>query len=120
VTHAFLPLLERSQAPVIVNLSSGLASFARVSEPGTPTYGYPGVAYPASKTAVNMLTVQFAKAFPRMRVNAVEPGFTNTDLNGRTGVQSVTQGAEVIVRMAQIGPDGPTGTYRDVHGVLPW
>lgn len=120
VTHAFLPLLERSQAPVIVNLSSGLASFARVSEPGTPTHGYPGVAYPASKAAVNMLTVQFAKAFPRMRVNAVEPGFTNTDLNGRTGVQSVAQGAEVIVRMAQIGPDGPTGTYRDVHGVLPW
>jgi NAD(P)-dependent dehydrogenase (short-subunit alcohol dehydrogenase family) len=120
VTHAFLPLLERSQAPIIVNLSSGLASLARVSEPGTPTHGYPGVAYPASKTAVNMLTVQFAKAFPRMRVNAVEPGFTNTDLNGRTGVQSVEVGVEVIVQMAQIGPDGPTGTYRDVNGTLPW
>jgi NAD(P)-dependent dehydrogenase (short-subunit alcohol dehydrogenase family) len=120
VTHAFLPLLERSPAPVIVNLSSGLGSFARVTEPGTPSHGYPGVAYPASKAAVNMLTVQFAKAFPRFRVNSVEPGYTNTDLNGRTGVQTVEQGAEIIVRMAQIGPDGPTGTFADVHGTLPW
>jgi NAD(P)-dependent dehydrogenase (short-subunit alcohol dehydrogenase family) len=120
VTHAFLPLLERSQAPVIVNVSSGLASLALASEPGTPVHAYPGVAYPASKTAVNMVTVQFAKAFPRMRVNAVEPGFTATDLNGHAGVQSVEQGAEVIVRMAQVGPDGPTGTYGDIHGTLPW
>lgn len=120
VTHAFLPLLERSKSPVIVNLSSGLASLARVSEPGTPIHDYPGVAYPASKAAVNMVTVQFAKAFPRMRVNAVEPGYTATDLNGRTGFQSVEQGAEVIVRMAQLGPDGPTGTYTDIEGTLPW
>lgn len=120
VTHAFLPLLERSPAPVIVNLGSGLGSFARVTQAGTPSYGYPGVAYPASKAAVNMLTVQFAKAFPHIRVNSVEPGFTNTDLNGRTGVQSVEQGAEIIVRMAQVGPDGPTGTFVDVNGALPW
>ena len=120
VLHAFLPLLERSAAPVVVNLSSGLASLTRVSDPGTPTHAYPGVAYPASKTAVNMLTVQYAKAFPQMRINAVEPGFTKTDLNGNTGVQTVEQGAEIIVRMAQLGPDGPTGTYADAEGTLPW
>ncbi|MFC4019282.1 SDR family NAD(P)-dependent oxidoreductase [Micromonospora sp. GCM10011542] len=120
VTHAFLPLLQRSAAPVIVNLSSGLASMSRVTDPGTPTYMYPGVAYPASKAAVNMVTVQFAKAFPNMRINAVEPGFTATDLNLRTGVQTVEQGAEIIVRMAQVGPDGPTGGYFDAEGRLPW
>ena len=120
VVHAFLPLLQRSAAPVVVNVSSGLASLTRVSEPGTPTYAYPGVAYPASKTAVNMVTVQFAKAFPGIRINAVEPGYTATDLNGNTGTQTVAEGAEIIVRMAQIGPDGPTGGYFDVEGPLPW
>ncbi|MEV7598845.1 SDR family NAD(P)-dependent oxidoreductase [Kitasatospora sp. NPDC089797] len=120
VLHAFLPLLLRSASPVVVNISSGLASLTRVSEPGTPTHAYPGVAYPASKAAVNMVTVQYAKAFPALRINAVEPGYTATDLNGNTGVQSVAEGAEIIVRMAQLGPDGPTGGYFDIHGRLPW
>lgn len=120
VTHAFLPLLRRSAAPVVVNVSSGLASLSRVSDPADPAYPYPGVAYPASKTTVNMLTVQYAKAFPDMRINAVEPGYTATDLNGRTGTQTVEEGAEIIVRMAQTGPDGPTGGYVDAEGPLPW
>jgi NAD(P)-dependent dehydrogenase (short-subunit alcohol dehydrogenase family) len=120
VTHAFLPLLQRSAAPVVVNVSSGLASLTRVTTPGAPTYAYPGVAYPASKTAVNVITVQYAKAFPNMRINAVEPGFTKTDLNGNTGVQTVEQGAEIIVRMAQVDPDGPTGGFFDAEGSLPW
>lgn len=120
VTHAFLPLLQRSDAPVVVNVSSGLASLTRVTAQGTPTHAYPGVAYPASKATVNMLTVQYAKAFPTMRINAVEPGYTATDLNGHTGIQTVEEGAEIIVRMAQVGPDGPTGGYFDVAGRLPW
>ncbi|MFD3485356.1 SDR family NAD(P)-dependent oxidoreductase [Streptomyces sp. NPDC058665] len=120
VTHAFLPLLERSAAPVVVNVSSSLGSMARVTEPGSPAAAYPGVAYPASKTAVNMITVQYAKAFPAIRINAVEPGYTKTDLNGNTGTQTVEEGAEIIVRMAQVGPDGPTGGYFDVTGPLPW
>jgi NAD(P)-dependent dehydrogenase (short-subunit alcohol dehydrogenase family) len=120
VLHAFLPLLERSAAPVVVNVSSGLASLTRVATPGTPAYAYPGVAYSASKTVVNVITVQYAKAFPAMRINAVEPGFTKTDLNANTGVQTVEEGAEIIVRMAQVGPDGPTGGYFDAEGTLPW
>ncbi|MFY9808431.1 MAG: SDR family NAD(P)-dependent oxidoreductase [Pseudonocardiaceae bacterium] len=120
VLHAFLPLLQRSTAPVVVNVSSGLASLTRVTTPGTPAYAYLGVAYPASKTAVNMITVQYAKAFPNMRINAVEPGFTKTDLNGNTGIQTVEQGAEIIVRMAQVAPDGPTAGYFDAEGTLPW
>ena len=120
VTHAFLPLLQRSAAPVVVNVSSALGSLTSATNPATPTYAYPGVAYPASKAAVNMITVQFAKAFPSMRINAVEPGFTKTDLNGNTGIQTVERGAEIIVRMAKIGRDGPTGGYFDAKGTLPW
>jgi NAD(P)-dependent dehydrogenase (short-subunit alcohol dehydrogenase family) len=120
VTHAFLPLLRRSGVPVIVNVSSGLGSLARAADPEAPGFAYPGIEYPASKSAVNMITVQFAKAFPGMRINAVDPGYTATDLNGRTGTQTVEQGAEIIVRMAQVGPDGPTGGYFDAHGPVPW
>ncbi|TYC02971.1 SDR family NAD(P)-dependent oxidoreductase [Micromonospora sp. WP24] len=120
VTHAFLPLLRRSTAPVVVNVSSGLASVSRLADPAAPAYGYPGAAYPASKAAVNVVTVQYAKAFPEMRINAVEPGFTATDLNGRTGTQTVEEGVEIIVRMAQVERDGPTGGYFDAVGPLPW
>ncbi|MEU9239034.1 SDR family oxidoreductase [Streptomyces sp. NPDC048385] len=120
VLHAFLPLLERSAAPVVVNVSSGLASLTALSDPDHPAHFYPGIAYPASKTALNMLTVQFAKAFPALRINSVEPGFTKTDLNGNTGTQTAEEGAEIVVRMAQTGPDGPTGGYFDVNGRLPW
>jgi NAD(P)-dependent dehydrogenase (short-subunit alcohol dehydrogenase family) len=120
VTHAFLPLLRRSASPVIVNLSSGLASLTDLSDPDSYTHFYPGVSYPASKATVNAITIQFAKAFPGFRINAVEPGYTNTDLNGRTGTQTVEEGAEIIVRMAQIGADGPTGTFVSAHGPVAW
>jgi NAD(P)-dependent dehydrogenase (short-subunit alcohol dehydrogenase family) len=120
VTHAFLPLLQRSAAPVVVNVSSGLASKTGLTTPGTPAYAYPGLAYPASKAAVNMITVQYAKAFPNIRINAVEPGFTATDLNGHRGTQTVEEGAEIIVQTAQMGPDGPTGGYFDINGPIPW
>jgi NAD(P)-dependent dehydrogenase (short-subunit alcohol dehydrogenase family) len=120
VTHAFLPLLQRSAAPVIVNVSSALASMTRATTPGTSQHAYPGVAYPASKAAVNMITLKYANAFPGMRINAVEPGYTATDLNQHAGTQTVERGAEIIVRMAQIGPDGPTGTYVSDAGLIPW
>jgi NAD(P)-dependent dehydrogenase (short-subunit alcohol dehydrogenase family) len=120
VTHAFLPLLEKSPSPAIVNVSSGLASLTGLSDPDSYIHFYPGVGYPASKTTVNAITVQFAKAFPGMRINAVDPGYTNTDLNGRSGTQSVEEGAEIIVRMAQIGADGPTGTFVSARGPVAW
>jgi len=78
------------------------------------------VAYPASKAAINMITVQYAKALPNMRINAVDPGFTKTDLNGNTGTQTVEQGAEIIVQMAQVNSDGPTGRFFNAEGSLPW
>ncbi len=118
--HAFLPLLARSAAPVVVNLSSGLSRTADLADPGGPVHFYPGVAYPASKTAVNMVTVQYAKAFPSIKINAVDPGYTATDLNGGTGTQSPEQGAQIIVKMAQTGPHGPTGGYFDAQGPVAW
>jgi NAD(P)-dependent dehydrogenase (short-subunit alcohol dehydrogenase family) len=120
VTHAFLPLLQRSPAPVIVNVSSGLGLTRGLANPKAPESFYPQVAYPASKAAVNMITVQYAKAFPSIRINAADPGFTATDLNHNTGTQTVEQGAEVIVRLAQLGPEGPTGGFYDAAGPVAW
>lgn len=120
VTHAFLPLLQASDAPVIVNVSSGLGSFGVITDPDRMEYQFPTPAYSSAKAAVNMLTAQYAKAFPQLRINAVDPGYTGTDFNAHRGTQTVGEGAEVIVRMAQIGPDGPTGGYFDRHGAIPW
>jgi NAD(P)-dependent dehydrogenase (short-subunit alcohol dehydrogenase family) len=120
VTQAFLPLLERSANPVVVNVSSGMGSLAVTTDPSRLESTLHGLAYPASKSAVNMLTSQYAKALPGMRINAVDPGYTATDLNGRRGTQTVTEGTDAIVAMAALGPDGPTGTFVDRHGAVPW
>lgn len=120
VTHAFLPLLEQSTAPVVVNVSSGMGSLGVTTDPNRFESTLIGLAYSSSKTAVNMLTTQYAKAYPRMRINAVDPGYTSTDLNGHRGTQSVEEGTDAIVRMATIGPDGPTGAFVDRHGPVAW
>ncbi|WP_328442906.1 SDR family NAD(P)-dependent oxidoreductase [Amycolatopsis sp. NBC_00438] len=120
VTRAFLPLLRRSAAPVVVNVSSGLSRTADLANPDSFTAFYPGISYPASKAALNMVTVQYAKAFPGFRINAVDPGYTKTDLNHNSGTQTVAQGAEAAVRLAQAGPDGPTGGFFDAAGPVAW
>jgi NAD(P)-dependent dehydrogenase (short-subunit alcohol dehydrogenase family) len=120
VTRAFLPLLEASQNPVIVNVGSALGSEGIVTDPAKIESRLPALAYASSKAAVIMLTVQYAKALPGIKVNVVEPGFTATDLNGNRGHQSVAEGAQIIVRMATIGADGPTGTFTDRNGTMPW
>jgi NAD(P)-dependent dehydrogenase (short-subunit alcohol dehydrogenase family) len=120
VTRAFLPLLERSRNPVIVNVSSGMGSLAVTTDPSRLESTLVGLAYPASKAAVNMLTTQYAKAYPRMRINAVDPGYTATDLNGHSGTQTLHEGAEVIVRMARLEASGPTGAFVDSAGTVPW
>lgn len=120
VTHAFLPLLQASSAPVIVNVSSGMGSLAVTTDPRRLESTLVGLAYPSSKTALNMLTSQYAKAFPAIKINAVDPGYTATDLNGHRGTQTIEQGAEIIVRMATTAADGPTGGYFDAAGPVPW
>jgi NAD(P)-dependent dehydrogenase (short-subunit alcohol dehydrogenase family) len=120
VTQAFLPLLERSANPVVVNVSSGMGSLAITTDPERVESTFVGLAYPASKSAVTMLTTQYAKAFPGMRINAVDPGYTATEFNNHRGPQSVEEGTDAIVRMAQLDASGPTGTFVDRHGVVPW
>lgn len=85
-----------------------------------PVHFYPGVAYPASKTAVNTVTVQYAKAFPDMRINAVDPGYTEPTSMAAPVPRPPRKGAEIIVRIAQIGQDGPTGGYFDARGPVSW
>ena len=120
MTHAALPLLQKSPAPVVVNVSSGLGSLGVVTDPGRLESQFPAVAYASSKSAVVSLTVQYAKALPDIRINVVDPGYTATDLNANSGTQTVIEGTDAIVRLASIGPDGPTGGFFDRDGVVPW
>ena len=121
VTQAALPLLEQSENPVVVNVSSALGSFWAVTNPERRQFHFPSIVYGSSKAAVSMLTVQYAKTFPVIKFNAVEPGFTATDLTPFSGTgQPVEKGVEVIVRMATIGKDGPTGTFQEGAGELAW
>jgi NAD(P)-dependent dehydrogenase (short-subunit alcohol dehydrogenase family) len=120
IIQAALPLLRKSENPVVVNISSGLGSFWAVTNPERNESHYPTIVYSATKAAVSMLTVEYAKALPDIKFNAVEPGFTSTDLTGNGAGQTVAEGAEVIVRLATIGKDGPTGTFQENAGELTW
>jgi NAD(P)-dependent dehydrogenase (short-subunit alcohol dehydrogenase family) len=121
VTQAALPLLEKSANPVVVNVSSALGSFWAVTNPERRQFHFPSIVYGASKAAVSMLTVQYAKTYPNIKFNAVEPGFTATELTPMSGAgQQVEKGAEVIVRMATIGADGPSGTFQEGDDELAW
>jgi NAD(P)-dependent dehydrogenase (short-subunit alcohol dehydrogenase family) len=117
--HSFLPLLQKSGRPVVVNVSSGLGSIASAAGSGSPFAAF-AMVYSSSKAALDMLTVKYAAAFPAMRINAVDPGFTATDLNQHRGTQTVAEGARVIVQYATIGPDGPTGGFFSSTGPVPW
>jgi NAD(P)-dependent dehydrogenase (short-subunit alcohol dehydrogenase family) len=121
VTQAALPLLAQSANPVVVNVSSALGSFWAVTNPERRQFHFPSIVYGASKAAVSMLTVQYAKSYPDIKFNAVEPGFTATELTPFSSAgQPVEVGAEVIVRMASIRPDGPTGTFQEGDEELGW
>jgi NAD(P)-dependent dehydrogenase (short-subunit alcohol dehydrogenase family) len=119
VLRAFIPLLEKSDAPVVVNVSSGVGSLNLAADPGSPWREADYPVYASSKAALNMLTVKYAAAYPRMRINSVDPGFTSTDFNQHRGTQTVEEGAEVIVRYALIPADGPTGGFFDRKGAEP-
>ncbi|MFD7024002.1 SDR family NAD(P)-dependent oxidoreductase [Promicromonospora sukumoe] len=119
VTEAALPLLRRSDSPNVVTVSSSGGSFWAVTNPDRPEYSLPIALYAASKAAATMLTVQYAKAHPDIRFNALEPGTTATDMTASFGIgRSPEQSAAVVVRLATLGPDGPTGTLQDENGTL--
>ncbi len=100
VTHAFLPLLERSDRPRLVMVSSGLGTLSTVNDPDRAEYAVPGMTYQSSKAALDMVASQYAKALPAFRVCSVDPGWTATDLNGHSGPQTVTEGTDAIVAAA--------------------
>lgn len=121
VTEAALPLLRRSSNPNVVTVSSSAGSFTMVSDPDWPEFLLQFALYSASKAAATMLTVQYAKSQPGIRFNALEPGTTATDLTADFGIGRPPQeSARVVVRLATLGPDGPTGTFQDESGELPW
>jgi NAD(P)-dependent dehydrogenase (short-subunit alcohol dehydrogenase family) len=122
-TEAFLPLLRRSAAARIVNVSSLLGSLAQHQDPGSPIYEFKGVpAYNVSKSAVNAWTVHLAHALrdEGIKVNTIHPGYVRTDMNAGEGELSVPDGARTSVRFALLDEDGPTGGYYYLDQVLPW
>ena len=130
VTNAMLPLLRRAPAARIVNVSSEVGSIAAMTDPDSPLAQMPaGLAYPSSKTALNMITALYARELrdTPIKVNAANPGYTATDLNGNSGFRSAAEGAEVSVHLATLDASGPTGTLwgylwspRGAYGALPW
>lgn len=117
VTRAFLPLLRRGSTPRLVVVSSGMGSLTLQSTNEV----YADIAhlpYPASKAALNMIAVQYAKALPDVLVTAVDPGLTATEFTGGNG-HSVDEGAEVIIAAA-LDTSGPSGRFLDRHGSTPW
>jgi NAD(P)-dependent dehydrogenase (short-subunit alcohol dehydrogenase family) len=122
VTQAMLPLLREAPSARIVNVSSGVGSLTRNSDPAYPYRPIFGPVYPASKTALNAVTLALAIELEStgIKVNAACPGYTKTNLNNYSGTQTVEEGAREPVRLALIGADGPTGTFSNSDGPLPW
>jgi NAD(P)-dependent dehydrogenase (short-subunit alcohol dehydrogenase family) len=122
VTQVMLPPLRRAPSARIVNVSSGLGSLTKTGDRAFEFVAYKYLGYAASKAALNMLTVQLAYELrdTAIRVNSADPGYTATDLNGNRGTQSVAEGAVEIVRLALLPEDGPTGSFSNKNGIVPW
>jgi NAD(P)-dependent dehydrogenase (short-subunit alcohol dehydrogenase family) len=131
VINAMLPLLRRAPAARIVNVSSEVGSITSMTDPGGPMAAMASVPYPSSKTALNMVTAMYAKELrdTPIKVNAANPGYCATDLNGKSGFRTPEQGAEISVHLATLPEDGPTGVLwghlwtvegTGSDGILPW
>lgn len=127
VTQAFLPSLRKSKAARIVMMSSSLGSVTRTLDMSSDIWPVVAAGYSASKSALNMFTAKFAKELlpEGIKVNAADPGYTATDLNGHTGHRTVEQAAAVAVHLATLGQMGPTGGffndgYADTPSRLAW
>jgi NAD(P)-dependent dehydrogenase (short-subunit alcohol dehydrogenase family) len=129
VTNAMLPLLRKASAARIVNVSSEVGSIGSMTDPDSPLWPMSSVPYPSSKAALNMVTAMYAKELrdTPIRVNAANPGYCATDLNGNSGFRTPEQGAEVSAYLATLPDDGPSGLLwgylwdgSDSYGRLPW
>jgi NAD(P)-dependent dehydrogenase (short-subunit alcohol dehydrogenase family) len=123
VYQAMLPLLRESPDARIVNVSSGVGSLTANADPAYPYHAMFGPVYPASKAALNAMTLatMIELESTDIKVNLVSPAFTKTNLNGYAGTESVEDGSREVVRVALLGPDGPTGTFtRWENTAIPW
>ena len=122
VTQAMLPLLRKAEQARIVNLSSGLGSLEMNSDPKWGFADFKLIGYCASKAALNMLTVQLAYELrdTGIKVNAVSPGYVDTDMNQHRGTLTVEEGAAEPVQLALLPADGPTGGFFGEGGRYPW
>ncbi|TDD40385.1 SDR family NAD(P)-dependent oxidoreductase [Nonomuraea terrae] len=123
VTNAMLPLLRRSPAPRIVNVSSSAGSLTIAGDPDGPLASLvSSAAYSPSKTALNALTVQYANELRKdgFLVNAADPGFVDTEINNHTGFLTPAQGAAVVAGLATLDADGPTAGFFSADGPEPW
>ncbi len=121
-TQAFLPLLRKSEAGRIVNLSSILASITYHAKPGSPVYDAKRPAYDVSKSAVNAYTVHLAYELKdtKIKVNAAHPGWVKTEMGGEGAVMEIVDGAKTSVQLATLGEDGPNGVFVHMGNPLPW
>ncbi|MER6945426.1 SDR family oxidoreductase [Nonomuraea sp. NPDC000554] len=121
VTNAMLPLLQRSTSPRIVNLSSVIASLTRQADPDIEV-GPIMAAYAPSKSFLNAVTVQYARQFAgtNILINAACPGLVATDFTGFHGPRTPEQGAATAIRLATLPDGGPTGSFFEDDGVIPW
>lgn len=122
LTQALLPLIKKSPAGRIVNLSSILASLTLHANPKSPIYDAKSFAYDASKTALNAFTVHLAHELrgTNIKVNSAHPGWVKTDMGGDQAPMELSEGAKTSVELATLGEDGPTGGYFHVGKALPW
>jgi NAD(P)-dependent dehydrogenase (short-subunit alcohol dehydrogenase family) len=123
VYQAMLPLLRASSDARIVNVSSGVGSLTTNADPAFPFHAMFGPVYPASKAALNAVTLAMMIELEStaIKVNLVSPAFTRTNLNGYAGTESVEDGSREVVRVALLGPEGPTGTFtRWENTTIPW
>lgn len=122
VTKALLPLLMKSEAGRIVNVSSILGSMSLQATKGSPTYGTKLFAYNASKAALNMLTISLAHELrkTKIKVNSAHPGWVKTDLGGSAAPMSVVDGAKTELELAILGEDGPTGGFFHAGKEIAW
>jgi NAD(P)-dependent dehydrogenase (short-subunit alcohol dehydrogenase family) len=122
VTQAFIPLLKAASGAQVVMISSELGSLSAFLDPESEFYGVNSLSYNSSKTALNAATVSFAKALEPfgIKVNAVDPGFTATDMNGGTGYRSVAQAAEIPLALAKGAMNGISAGFLNHNGRLGW
>jgi NAD(P)-dependent dehydrogenase (short-subunit alcohol dehydrogenase family) len=121
VTSAFLPLLVQGRPSIVANISSGLGSLSRVSNPGSDTHR-PYLSYGSSKTALNAISVYWAEELKKLGVTifCVAPGFTRTDLNNNTGTQSPEKPARLIARLVMESDESRSGGFFDENGPVSW